>query len=59
MFLDILEYRVENKKNYLGKTVLKIWSQILRKMAFVSTKLFLEKNAKKLNKIKLKNHENV
>ena len=52
MFLDILEFRVENKKKYLGKTVLKMWSQILRKMAYVSTKLLLEKNAKtKKNKI--------
>ena len=47
MFLDILEFRVENKKKYLGKTVLKIWSQILRKMAYVSTKLLLAENAKK------------
>ena len=26
MFLDVLEFRVENKKNSLEKTVLKIWS---------------------------------
>ena len=25
---DILKFSTENKKNYLGKTVLKIWSQI-------------------------------
>ena len=58
MFLDILEFRVENKKNYLGKTVLKMWSQILRKMAYVSTKLLLEKNANS-KKLKTKNHESV
>ena len=57
MLLDILEFRVENKKNYLGKTVLKVWSQILRKMAFMSTKLLFRKNLK--TKIKLKNNENV
>ena len=28
MFLDILEFRTENQKNILGKTVLKMWSQI-------------------------------
>ena len=27
MFLKILEFQVENKKNGLGKTVLKMWSQ--------------------------------
>ena len=37
----------KQNKNYLGKTVLKMWSQILRKMACVSTKLLLEKNEEK------------
>ena len=46
MFLDILEFRIENKKDFLGKTVLKMRSQILRKMAYETTKLLLEKNAK-------------
>ena len=42
MFLDIL-----------AKTVLKMWSQMLKKMAYVSTKLLLEKIAKtKKKKIK-------
>ena len=50
MFLDILEFRVENKKKYFGKTVLKMWSQILRKMAYMSTKLLLEKSGKKRKK---------
>ena len=26
MFLEILKYRIENKKSCLGKTVLKMWS---------------------------------
>ena len=50
MFLDILEFREENKKKYLGKTVLKMWSQILQKMAYESTKLLLEKSAETKNK---------
>ena len=37
---------------------MKMRSQILRKMAYVSTKLLLKKMQKQ-NKIKLKNHENV
>jgi hypothetical protein len=32
MFLDILELQIENKKNALGKTVLKMWSQICGKV---------------------------
>ena len=37
----------KQKQNFLGKTVLKIWSQIYpKKTAYVSTKLLLEKNAK-------------
>ena len=31
MFLDTLEFTVENKKNCLEKTVLKMWSQKLTK----------------------------
>ena len=33
MFLDIFELQIENKKNALGKTVLKTWSQICGKFA--------------------------
>ena len=40
MFLDILELQIENKKNALGKTVMKIWCQICEKMAlFVQKRL--------------------
>ena len=34
MFLDILEFTVENKKKCLGKTVLEMWSQKLTKNGF-------------------------
>ena len=53
MFLEILEFRVENKKNCLGKTVFKMWSQICEQMAYVSTKFLLEK-VQILKKIKTK-----
>ena len=46
MFLDILEFTEENKKNCLGKTVLKIWSQMLTKNGLSVHKLLLEKSAK-------------
>ena len=50
-----LECRLQNKTN-LGKTVLKMWSQICQKKVDVSTKLLLEKSAKtkkkKLSNIK-------
>ena len=42
-----LEFTVENKQKKLGKAILKMWSQILRKNAYVSTKLILEDSAKK------------
>ena len=35
MFLYILELEIENWKNYLVKTVLKLWSKKFTKMAFV------------------------
>ena len=55
MFLDILEFVVENKnKKKLGKTVLKMWSQLCQKKADVSTKLLLEKNATIKKKLKTK-----
>ena len=55
MFLDILEFTVENKKNILGK----MWFQICEKMAYVSTKLILEKSVKTNKLIKTKNNENI
>jgi hypothetical protein len=33
MSLDILEFRKENKKKYLEKTVMVMWSQTCGKMA--------------------------
>ena len=36
MFLEVLEFRVENKKKSLGKTVLKIWSHNLPKEVVLS-----------------------
>ena len=47
MFLDILEFILQNKHKTLGNTVLKMLSQICKKKkADVSTKLLLEKGAK-------------
>ena len=47
MFLDILELRIENKKNSLEETDLNMWSQICGgKKVYVSTKVLLEKNSK-------------
>ena len=38
MFLDLLEFRIENKKSFLGKTVLKMLSQkFLNRTSFVPT----------------------
>ena len=49
MFLDILEFRIE-KKNSLGKTVLKMWSQIRgEKKIYVSQEGLLEKSSKTKN----------
>ena len=59
MFLDIFEFTVERRKKCLGKTVLKMWFQICEKIAYVSTKLLLEKNAKTNKKITTKNHESI
>ena len=43
MFLDILELRIENKNKIVGKTVLKMSSQISGEKVIVSTKVLLEK----------------
>ena len=42
------------QEKYLGKTVLRMWSQIKRKISYVSTKLLFEKSAKTKNKYKQK-----
>ena len=49
MFLDILKFTAENKKKCLGKTVLKCGLRFKDKVAYVSTKLLLDKNAKTEN----------
>ena len=43
MFLDILELQIKNKKNALGKTVVKMGSQICGKMPSFVTKMTLKK----------------
>ena len=39
----------------VGKTVMKVWSQIYEKISYMSTKLLLAKSAKKKKKEKKKN----
>ena len=51
MFLDNLEFRID-KKNFLGITVLKIWSQMCGKKAYVFTKLPVKKKVQKLKTAK-------
>ena len=56
----LLEFIVENKETCLGKTVLKMWSQIHRKYQMCLQNYVLEKSAKtKRKKIIRKTHENV
>ena len=50
MFLHILEFKVENKKNCLGKTVSKIWPPICETVACLSTKIPLDKSTDNNNK---------
>ena len=57
MFLDILEFQVEDKKNGLGKTVLKMWFQIRDTIIYLSKKSSFRKKYKK--KYLKKNHETV
>ena len=52
MFLDILELRIENKKNYFGKTVLKMLSQIGGKKCFLRPQKCFEKKVQKLKTTK-------
>ena len=44
MFLDILEFRVENKKKYLVKTVLVTWCQTCGSMAKMVRKITSKKS---------------
>ena len=48
MFLDIPEFRKENKKNFLQKTVLKMRSQICTKWPFCPQR-YLKKGKTKKN----------
>ena len=52
MFNDILEFIAENKTKNFGKTVLKMRSQLCEKIAYVSTKILLEKSEQTDNKKK-------
>ena len=47
MFLDSFELSIENKKNNLGKTVLKMQSQICRKIAMLVNKIAFKKSERK------------
>ena len=47
MFLDILEFKIEDKKVVQEKLFLKTWSQICGKMTYLFTKPLLEKVQKK------------
>ena len=58
MFLIILEFTVANKKNCLGKTGWKMWSQILKNISHMFTKLLFKKSAK-TKKNSNSNHESV
>ena len=53
MFLDILEFTVENKKNCLGKTVVKMWSQMLTKSGSKVHKTTFRKKCENQKKLKL------
>ena len=59
MFLDILEFTVKNKKNCLGKTALKMWSQKLLKKGLNVHKTTFRNKVQKLKKIKTKYNENI
>ena len=48
MFLESFELGVQNKNNSLGKTVLKMWSQICGKIAMLVHKITLKKKCKKV-----------
>ena len=47
MFLDSFGLLIENKKNYLGRTVLEMWSQVCGKIAMlVQVKKSIKKHIK-------------
>ena len=50
MFLDNIKLRIENNIKILGKTVLKLWSQIGQKVANAVYKMTLKKKVQKNNK---------
>ena len=50
MFIDILEFRIEKNKKSLGKTVLKMWSQICGKKKFMCPQKRFKKKVQKLKK---------
>ena len=43
MFIDILEFRIENKKKYLKTTVLVMWCQTCGNMAKIVRKITFKK----------------
>ena len=47
-FCDILEFEVKNNKKNLEKTVLKMWPQIRKIVAYLSLKLVLEEKKNNL-----------
>ena len=54
MFLDVIEFKMENKQKILGKTVYKLLLQICETVAYWFTKLLLEKLQKLKRNKKLK-----
>ena len=54
MFLESFEILIENKKEYLGKTCLEMWSKIGDKIAMVVHKVTLKKSTKSENTKHLK-----
>ena len=54
MFLEILEFTVENNKKCVGKTVLKMWSQMLTKNGLNVQKRTFRKKKKKKRRKKMK-----
>ena len=46
MYLDSFELQIENKKNSLRKTVIKMWSQTCGKIAMLVHKVTLKKSEK-------------
>ena len=59
MFLDILEFRVENKKKLFRENCFENVVSDCKKNSLCVNKTTFRKKMQKQNKIKLKNHENV